>query len=71
LYVGLIQAESKTVLNSLLIGLNGLQKPQLLVTENHTFPLHLKLGYQELDQQILDDAHVNPANKNQPIMYCI
>ena len=57
LYVGLIQAESKTVLNSLLIGLNGLQKPQLLVTENHTFPLHLKLGYQELDQQILDDAH--------------
>lgn len=21
--------------------------------------------------QILDDAHVNPANKNQPIMYCV
>jgi hypothetical protein len=46
------QAESKTVLNSLLIGLNGLQKPQLLVTENYTFPLHLKLGYYELNQQI-------------------
>ena len=21
--------------------------------------------------QLLDDAHVNPANKNQPIMYCV
>jgi EAL domain-containing protein (putative c-di-GMP-specific phosphodiesterase class I) len=56
LYVGLIQAESQAVLNSLLIGLNGLQKPQLLVTENYTFPLHLKLGYYELNQQIVDEA---------------
>lgn len=57
LYVGLIQAESQAVLNSLLIGLNGLQKPQLLVTENYTFPLHLKLGYHELNQQIADEAN--------------
>ncbi|MCH7312188.1 EAL domain-containing protein [Acinetobacter sp. ANC 4805] len=56
LYVCLIQAESQAVLNSLLIGLNGLQKPQLLVTENYTFPLHLKLGYHELNQQIADEA---------------
>lgn len=56
IYVGLFQAESKTVLNSLLIGLNSLQKPQLLVTEHYTFPLHLKLGYCELDQQIPDET---------------
>ena len=56
LYVGLIQAESQAVLNSLLIGLNSLQKPQLLVTENYTFPLHLKLGHYELNQQIVDEA---------------
>ncbi|ESK53857.1 MAG: EAL domain-containing protein [Moraxellaceae bacterium] len=57
LYVSLFQAESKTVLNSLLMGLNSLQKPQLLVTENYTFPLHLKLGYHELNQQIVDEAN--------------
>ena len=56
LYAGLIQAESKEVLNSLLIGLNGLQKPQLLVTDNHTFPLQLKLGYCELNQPISNES---------------
>ena len=56
LYAGLIQAESKEVLNSLLIGLNGLQKPQLLVTDNHTFPLQLKLGYCELNQPISNET---------------
>ena len=56
LYVALFQAESTHVLNSLLIGLNSLQKPQLLVTENYTFPLHLKLGYSELAQPIADEA---------------
>ena len=56
LYAGLIQAESKEVLNSLLIGLNGLQKPQLLVTDNHTFPLQLKLGYCELNQPIPNES---------------
>ncbi|MCH7337093.1 EAL domain-containing protein [Acinetobacter sp. NIPH 2699] len=57
LYVALFQAESKVVLNSLLISLNGLQKPQLLVTEQYNFPLHLKLGYCELTKQIPDEAH--------------
>ncbi|USA53829.1 EAL domain-containing protein [Acinetobacter sp. C32I] len=56
LYVALFQAESKNVLNSLLIGLNSLQKPQLLATAQHTFPLHLKLGYYELAQAIPDEA---------------
>ncbi len=56
LYVALFQAESKNVLNSLLIGLNSLQKPQLLATAQHTFPLHLKLGYCELAQAIPDEA---------------
>lgn len=56
LYVALFQAESKNVLNSLLIGLNSLQKPQLLATTQHTFPLHLKLGYCELAQAIPDEA---------------
>ena len=57
LYAGVLQAESQAVLNSLLIGLNSLQKPQLLVTENQTFPLQLKLGYAELSQQISDEAY--------------
>lgn len=56
LFVALVQAESKTVLNSLLISLNALQKPQLLVTANYTFPLQLKLGHYELSQQISDEA---------------
>ncbi|WP_436897122.1 EAL domain-containing protein [Acinetobacter gyllenbergii] len=56
LYVALFQAESKNVLNSLLIGLNSLQKPQLLATAQHTFPLHLKLGYCELAQAIPDET---------------
>lgn len=56
-YAGLFQAESKAVLNSLLISLNNLQKPQLLATEQSTFPLHLKLGYCELNKQIPDEAH--------------
>ena len=56
LHAALFQAESHEVLNSLLIGLNSLQKPQLLVTEQYTFPLHLKLGYVELMQQISDEA---------------
>lgn len=56
IYVALFQAESKNVLNSLLIGLNSLQKPQLLSTAQHTFPLHLKLGYCELAQAIPDEA---------------
>ncbi len=57
LYAGVLQAESQAVLNSLLIGLNSLQKPQLLVTENQTFPLQLKLGYAELSQQISDESY--------------
>lgn len=56
LFVALVQAESKTVLNSLLISLNALQKPQLLVTANYTFPLQLKLGHYELSQQISDET---------------
>jgi EAL domain-containing protein (putative c-di-GMP-specific phosphodiesterase class I)/PAS domain-containing protein len=56
LHAGLLQAESKEVLNSLLIGLNSLQKPQLLATEQYTFPLQLKLGYSELPKQINDQT---------------
>ncbi|MBJ9956059.1 EAL domain-containing protein [Acinetobacter courvalinii] len=56
LYVSLFQAESKSVLNSLLMGLNGLQKPQLVVTDHYTFPLHLKLGYCEITQPIADEV---------------
>jgi len=56
LFIALVQAESKTVLNSLLISLNALQKPQLLVTANYTFPLQLKLGHYELSQQISDET---------------
>lgn len=57
IFLGLFQAESLAKLESKLIALNSLAKPQLLTIKQATFPLNLRLGYIVLDSEIHDDAH--------------
>ncbi len=57
IFLGLFQAESLAKLESKLIALNALAKPQLLTIKQATFPLNLRLGYIVLDSEIRDDAH--------------
>lgn len=57
IFLGLFQAESLAKLESKLIALNALAKPQLLTIKQATFPLNLRLGYIVLDSDIRDDAH--------------
>lgn len=57
IFLGLFQAESLAKLESKLIALNSLAKPQLLTIKQATFPLNLRLGYIVLDSEIRDDAH--------------
>ncbi|ANF81512.1 diguanylate phosphodiesterase [Acinetobacter sp. NCu2D-2] len=58
-YVGLFQADSKEVLNSKLISLGTLAKPQLLNINNNSYPLQLRMGYTILDSDLRDDDHLN------------
>lgn len=57
LVVGLFQAESTAILESKLIGLNSLTKPQLLTVDQHTYPLNLRIGYILLNQDIRDEKN--------------
>ncbi len=57
-YVGLFQADSPAVLDSKLISLSALAKPQLLNANNSAYPLKLRMGYHILDNDIRDDAHL-------------
>lgn len=45
LYLALIQAESQAALESQLMGLKSLQKPQLMEFDGQHFPLNLRIGY--------------------------
>lgn len=54
LVVGLFQAESEDKLKSKLIGLNALAKPQLLAVAQGSYPLHLRMGYRLIEQEISD-----------------
>ncbi len=56
-FIGLFQAESKAKLESKLIGLNSLTKPQLLTINQSTYPLNLRIGYSVLDGEIRDENH--------------
>ena len=56
-FIGLFQAESKAKLESKLIGLNSLSKPQLLTINQSTYPLNLRIGYLILDAEIRDENH--------------
>ncbi|WP_180004884.1 MULTISPECIES: EAL domain-containing protein [unclassified Acinetobacter] len=55
--VALFQADNQLKLDSKLIGLNTLSKPQLLSVNNETYPLNLRIGYSVLDSDIRDEAH--------------
>ena len=57
LVVGLFQAESPTILESKLIGLNSLTKPQLLTVDQHSYPLNLRIGYVPLTQDIQNESN--------------
>ncbi len=56
LVVGLFQAESPAILESKLIGLNSLTKPQLLTVDQHTYPLNLRIGYVPFTQDIQNES---------------
>lgn len=49
LYGILLQAESETILESRIHGLQALEKPQLLEINSKTYPLNLKIGYSNID----------------------
>ncbi len=55
--VALFQADNQLKLESKLIGLNTLSKPQLLSVNNETYPLNLRIGYSVLDSDIRDEVH--------------
>ncbi|MCO8055657.1 EAL domain-containing protein [Acinetobacter towneri] len=56
LVVGLFQAESPAILESKLIGLNSLTKPQLLTVDQHTYPLNLRIGYVSFTPDIQNES---------------
>lgn len=58
MYLGLFQAETPEKLESKLISLNSLKKPQLLQIEQQSFPLHLAIGYQEIEGALKDENHL-------------
>lgn len=75
IFVGVFQAESKAKLESKLIGLSSLTKPQLLTVNQASYPLNLRIGYVILDAEITDEAHFErfvgtayktPLPQNQP-----
>ena len=57
IYVALFQAESKAKLESKLIGLSSLKKPQLLSINQTSYPLNLRIGYTLLETEIRDEKH--------------
>lgn len=57
IHVALFQAESKAKLESKLIGLSSLKKPQLLSINQTSYPLNLRIGYTLLDTEIRDEKH--------------
>jgi len=57
IYVALFQAESKAKLESKLIGLSSLKKPQLLSIDQTSYPLNLRIGYTLLETEIRDEKH--------------
>lgn len=58
-YAGLFQAESTAKLDSKLIGLNALTKPQLINVNNENHPLSLRIGYTILEGDLRDEAQLD------------
>lgn len=57
-YISVLQAESKEKLESKLIGLTSLLKPQLLVVGQQSYPLHLSIGYRVMEREFEDEVHL-------------
>ena len=71
----LFQAESQTVLESKLIGLSSLSKPQLINVNNQSLALNLRLGYslveselqnEDIFDQLVSKAYITKLPQNQP-----
>src|SRR5690606_13014314 len=57
IFAALFESESKAKLDSKLIGLSSLTKPQLLSVNQVSYPLNLRIGYAILDGEIRDESH--------------
>lgn len=57
-YVGVFQADSKAKLESKLIGLTSLLKPQLLAVGQQSYPLHFNIGYRTIEREFEDQTHL-------------
>ncbi|MGE8654770.1 MAG: EAL domain-containing protein [Acinetobacter gandensis] len=57
-FVALFQADNQAKLDSKLIGLNTLSKPQLLTVNNESYPLNLRIGYAVLNGDLRDESHL-------------
>ncbi|MDR2250428.1 EAL domain-containing protein [Acinetobacter sp.] len=62
-YVGLLQAENSSVLNSQLTSLQTLQKEHLLEIHEQNFSVQLKLGYAFLNDSFSDDSFTSLLNQ--------
>lgn len=64
IYAGLFQAETPEKLQSKLIALSSLLKPQLLIVDQNSYPLNLHIGYCLLENQLTDQAHLEQHLQN-------
>ncbi len=57
LYAVILQAESDAILESRVQGLQALEKPQLLELNGYTYPLNVKIGYANIQQNDFNEAN--------------
>lgn len=62
-YVGILQAENNSVLNSQLTSLQTLQKEHLLKVNEQNFSVQLKLGYAFLNQPLIENSFSSLLNE--------
>ncbi|PIL87161.1 diguanylate phosphodiesterase, partial [Acinetobacter baumannii] len=62
-YVGILQAENSSVLNSQLTSLQTLQKEHLLKVNEQNFSVQLKLGYAFLNQPLTENSFSSLLNE--------
>lgn len=59
LYAVILQAESDAILESRIHGLQALEKPQLLEIDGTTYPLSVKIGYTDIQQNCFNESNFN------------
>jgi EAL domain-containing protein (putative c-di-GMP-specific phosphodiesterase class I)/PAS domain-containing protein len=57
LYAVILQAESEAILESRIHGLQALEKPQLLEINGTTYPLSVKIGYANIQQNTFNESN--------------